>query len=399
MRCKHLMAALLLGGTWLAQSALAYTEIEGEISGTLSFADSPYLMTNTITVTETDTLIIEAGVEIFVADINQQVTLIVDGALIVESTPDSMITFLAYFPEDPADITWNGIMYFQSGTVDPDSTDLTLQHVWIENAFFGIRVILRSGQIAIQHNVIANCNFGACLINTSNAWLYHNTIVGLDPAGYALAFSNYHIEPEQFTLENNIITEATLGMYFFWSDYEVDDENITIDYNCFYVDSLAAYFYNPEMPFDTLNNIFADPEFVEGTFYLSENSPCIDAGNPDYPWDPDGSPPDMGAFPFDLEPVRDPAVTAPAAFTLYPAYPNPFNPATTIRFQLPYPASVNLSIHNLVGQRVAVLLSGFVPAGEQSVVFKAVDLPGGLYFYRLTDDRGAQAVGKMVLLK
>ncbi len=300
MRYRQLIALLLLAG--LCVTASAQTPIHGNLSGSLILDESPYLLANTGTVLDSDTLTIEAGVEIFVADINQQVTLIVAGTLIVESTPDSMITFRAYFPEDPADITWNGVMYFQSGSIDPDTTSFSLHDVYIYNAFFGVRVIMRTGEIAIHHNVFANCRYGLYLINTSNVWFYHNTLAGIDPNAYAIAFTNYHLPPEQFVIENNIISDASLGAYFFWSDYQVHPDDIIINYNCFDVDSMAVYYYDTGMPFDTLSNIFEDPLFYGNTFRLQDDSPCIDAGNHAYPWDPDGTLPDMGAFWFNQSP-------------------------------------------------------------------------------------------------
>jgi hypothetical protein len=83
---------------------------------------------------------------------------------------------------------------------------------------------------------------------------------------------------------------------------------------------------------------------------------------------------------------------------LYPNFPNPFNPKTVISYQLAVGNQVNLSIHNVTGQRVAILLDKFYPAGFHQVEFDASQLASGIYFYRL--QAGKQVVTrKMVLMK
>ncbi len=88
----------------------------------------------------------------------------------------------------------------------------------------------------------------------------------------------------------------------------------------------------------------------------------------------------------------------PADFRLAGIYPNPFNPNTTISYDLPRDAQVNLTIFDPLGRAVATLVSGQVPAGSYQVVWKAADLPSGVYLLRLQADE-FQAVEKLVLMK
>ena len=75
----------------------------------------------------------------------------------------------------------------------------------------------------------------------------------------------------------------------------------------------------------------------------------------------------------------------PHEFVLYQCFPNPFNPATTIRFDLPDPGFITLRVYNVLGQEVATLLDHEVmAAGEQRVTFTAANLASGVYFYRMT---------------
>ncbi len=77
------------------------------------------------------------------------------------------------------------------------------------------------------------------------------------------------------------------------------------------------------------------------------------------------------------------AAEIPAAFALETNYPNPFNPSTTIRYALPQPAAVRLSVYDVQGRLVTVLVEAEQATGWHEVGFEAGALPSGVYFYRL----------------
>lgn len=89
--------------------------------------------------------------------------------------------------------------------------------------------------------------------------------------------------------------------------------------------------------------------------------------------------------------VTDPAVVTgteaqagiPAHFALHGNYPNPFNPTTTIAFDLAEAGFTTLKVYNLLGQEVATLVEGMLPASTHQVTFDATALPSGTYLYRL----------------
>jgi len=96
--------------------------------------------------------------------------------------------------------------------------------------------------------------------------------------------------------------------------------------------------------------------------------------------------------------------TRPETFALGNNYPNPFNPATTIKYALPEAASVKLEIYNVVGQVVRTLVDGRQNAGRYVVQWNASDdsgrnLSSGIYFYRLQAGDNFLEVKKMLLLK
>ena len=102
-----------------------------------------------------------------------------------------------------------------------------------------------------------------------------------------------------------------------------------------------------------------------------------------------------GAPPEGLDVV---AGETPDAFAMRPNYPNPFNPQTTIRFDVPEAAYVKLVVYDVLGRQVRVLVDGTREAGTHEVTFEASTLPSGMYLYRLDTPAGS-FTGSMLLLK
>jgi len=91
-------------------------------------------------------------------------------------------------------------------------------------------------------------------------------------------------------------------------------------------------------------------------------------------------------------------VNGPLSFALEQNYPNPFNPTTNIKYSVPEAGYVKLSIYNLVGEEVAVLVNGYSESGFFEVSFNATNLPSGTYIYNLQSN-GSVQTKKMILLK
>ncbi len=89
----------------------------------------------------------------------------------------------------------------------------------------------------------------------------------------------------------------------------------------------------------------------------------------------------------------------PAGFMLHQNYPNPFNPTTNIQFDLAKAANVSLTVFDVTGRQVAMLLDNEnLGAGVHTLNFDATGLSSGVYFSRL-DMGGTSMTRKMVLLK
>jgi hypothetical protein len=96
------------------------------------------------------------------------------------------------------------------------------------------------------------------------------------------------------------------------------------------------------------------------------------------------------------DPTAAPA--PPASARLAQNHPNPFNPATEIAFSLAAAGSARLSVHDLAGREVAVLVDGPLGAGEHRLTWRPEGLASGIYLYRLAAG-GVERVGKCTLLK
>ena len=91
--------------------------------------------------------------------------------------------------------------------------------------------------------------------------------------------------------------------------------------------------------------------------------------------------------------------TVPTEFSLLQNYPNPFNPSTMIRYTLKISGVVRLSVYDLLGREVAVLVNNEIKtAGQHRTVFDATNFPSGVYFYKLQTKSYTESK-RMILIK
>jgi len=197
----------------------------------------------------------------------------------------------------------------------------------------------------------------------------------------------------------------------FWSDFPSE---ILIDNSS----SPEVIYCDIEGGCDGVGNIYIYPLFrdtVTEDFHLmsmvcgdTADSRCIDAGDPntldlrlDCRWGMGVGRGDMGAYGGGdslMTPVNQNQTAPPGKFVLLQNYPNPFNPSTTLGFNLTENTPAELSIFNLLGQKMAVLINGQMPAGEHMVSWDASGYPSGIYLARLRIG-GIIVTRKMLFLK
>ncbi|UCB51649.1 MAG: T9SS type A sorting domain-containing protein [Candidatus Zixiibacteriota bacterium] len=111
----------------------------------------------------------------------------------------------------------------------------------------------------------------------------------------------------------------------------------------------------------------------------------------------------LGVFRLIYDPNAKPFTNIPNTYRLFHNYPNPFNPETQIKYDLPLSGNVTLSVYNVLGQKVRALVDGMQEAGHRSVTWDGRDDAGrevasGIYFYKIKAE-DYQMTMKMVLLK
>ena len=365
MKIKQIIFPAFVFFFFVSTSIFAQTLVPGgTVSGVWTNAGSPYIVEGTITIADNDSLVIEPGVEVRFKPGSTSLRVFRGQKLIAIGTQDSMIHFTSDSanpaPGDWLHIYLNGNGYgsilkycrvensqngvycraWVSGCQDGDNysiiencefTNISNIGIWCEgdadtgsgctiprlgdcspvikgnkifnNQKWGIYLAAWNGILAnsfvgaeISNNVIFNNNSDGIRSFYDDPVfpkIFNNTIYG--NGGYGIHFLN-NPDTTYYTIENNIISSNNGGIY---------SENSTlpiIRYNDVWQNNNNDYFnFSPPQ-----TDISVDPLFVDANsndFSLNCLSECIDAGNPDSPYDPDGSIADIGAVWFDFSSI------------------------------------------------------------------------------------------------
>ena len=100
-----------------------------------------------------------------------------------------------------------------------------------------------------------------------------------------------------------------------------------------------------------------------------------------------------------VDDIRGTEFNNPTGFKLSQNYPNPFNPTTTISYQLAINSRVDLSIYNMLGQKLTTLVNKKQSAATYNVQWNASGFASGVYLYRLVTENGFIETKKLILLK
>jgi hypothetical protein len=106
----------------------------------------------------------------------------------------------------------------------------------------------------------------------------------------------------------------------------------------------------------------------------------------------------------DINGIDDDYHRLPSNFSIVNCYPNPFNPSTTIDFELKKRGHINLDIYDIQGKHVSRLASGQYESGRYSLNWNADGLPSGIYFLKLSGkspsgNRDIESTAKLIYLK
>jgi len=310
---------------------------------------------------------------------------------------------------------------YEGGGIEVDQSSPTISNCTIKDNFAlgggdcgGGGIMAFKAAPTISHCLItdnnANAYGGGVLLSDAGPDIFNCTISRNSARfGGGIFFEVYY---STTTMLSNTIVEGNLGQYGLYFQWPPDAE---ISYCDFYNNQLGE-FYNPPAGVgsivsvnangdscDIFNNILLDPMFLNpavGDFHLLEDSPCIDAGDPLSPLDPDSTISDIGAFYFDQLIVNSqhPEVNQVEDYFLLPPCPNPFNRSTVISFELRASSYLELKAYDIMGREVAKLIEGYENAGNHQVHFNGSELSSGIYFVILEsgDYRKTQ---KLLLIK
>jgi len=317
---------------------------------------------------EGDTVLVQPGT--YIENINYNGKNIVVGSLFL-TTQDT-----SYISQTIIDGNYNGsVVTFVSGE---DSTAVLTGFTITNGCFSG------SG--------------GGIYCSSSSPSISNNTISSNDDHGiYCSSYSSP-------TILNNILYDDYYGIY-------AHSSPSSLEYNLFWLNDYAGSGDGIPSAFgeivtvnangdscDTYCNLFMDPLFVDpdnGDYHLSWTnfpipdstmSPCIDAGDPNSPLDPDGTIADMGAYYFDQsqQGVGNTPIL-PTRCLLYQNYPNPFSTSTTISFNLATKLH-ELAVIKIYNIKVQLVKQLSIDNKQSTIKWDGKDekgnlLSSGFYFY------------------
>jgi hypothetical protein len=190
------------------------------------------------------------------------------------------------------------------------NSSLTIKNNRIENGYVGFAepsgyIVSVNSEDIIESNIIINTSMGYCwvcavisILDGSNCIIRNNLILQASGDGYGAVVAS----ESQYVSHNNTFVSNSVGYANLSSDGIVSNDIIFGSSNTVYIDetsTIQVSYSDIQGGWEGTGNIDTDPLFVapdSGDFHLQENSPCIDTGDPNSSYDPDGTIADMGAY-------------------------------------------------------------------------------------------------------
>lgn len=214
----------------------------------------------------------------------------------------------------------------------------------------GIHGILLASTMMIAHNLTVSSNGADGILVSTDGWLQVSSSIIDHNAGYGV---------------------------------DVSSGTAYLAYNDAYMNTSGNYLNCSA----GTGSIEEDPLYVSlisRDFHLLEGSPCIDAGSPTDPEDPDGTTTDMGAYFYDQSPVLlrpEPGIAQ--GYKIISAYPNPFNPTLNIVLMARQPVSGVVEAWTAQGRLAAVIWQGQLQPGNNELTWHADSFASGMYYIHM----------------
>jgi len=413
--------------------------VSGYISENTSWDVDTVKVVGSVLVEDGVILSISAGTKVFFEDFY---SLQIQGSIQAIGEPGNLISFTSENPElfeidHSTEGAWNGIRFKNT---DPANVISNLKYCRIEysknveeNGIGGAISCFDFSNLKIENCIFQNnlADYGGAIglefnsnpILAGNLFTDNYALLGGSP--FYCTYSYPKIINNTIA-ENQILNEdiffSTGVIHTFQAKPQLYNNIIWNNSDNFFEDSPLLFckpfyveFNDIEFGFDGAGNIDLDPEFVdqtEGDYSLQSNSPCIDAGLNELPLNNEltefdllgnpriiGNQVDMGAIEWQDTSTSNQLLTTNIQLT---NFPNPFNPSTTIVFDLNSEITENteISIYNLKGQKIRQFS---IFNSQSSIVWDGLDqtnksVASGIYFAKVK--AGDQILSrKMVLLK
>jgi len=173
-----------------------------------------------------------------------------------------------------------------------------------------------------------------------------------------------------------------------WSPCEAEDLHSYNIYRSAHNDTTLAEYLNS---LESDVNVFTDSTLLDsGTYYYWITALDLMGNESIFS--------EVDSVHFTIVGIKDNLESIPSEFALFQNHPNPFNPTTIINYQIPMTSNVELSIYNLLGQKVATLVNKKQQAGSYQVEWDASNFSTGVYLYRLSAEEFT-ATRKLILMK
>ena len=328
-----------------------------------------------------------------------------------------------------------GNSYSAGGVYVDGGRDIVIKQNTISQTDIGIEIASEhhgkaTSYITVKDNLLYNNRMAGIAMggydaergSTENCFIINNTLYNNDTLEDGNGEILLQFDTQDNIIKNNIFYANDQGLMI--GNPFTENINNVVDYNLYFssagiTDSEWEWQSNSFQGFNTYtlatgndsHSLFLDPLFTDpanGDYTLQAGSPCIDAGivvieDMEYC----GETPDMGAYEYITEECEELSFTQesplPIHYSLNSAYPNPFNPITSLRYDLPEQVQVTLTIYDMLGRVVTQLVNTTQEAGYRSVQWNATDSFGspvsaGVYLYQIQAGEFVQT-RKMVLLK
>lgn len=212
-----------------------------------------------------------------------------------------------------------------------------------------------SDNIIINRNLVIGCNEGVIFKENSFGLLQNCTF-------YKNNIAVSSIEPQSIVRGSSLVIENSIFSMSVDADFYSDNTSLIE----------VSYSLSDLLLPDGINNILADPLFVNpdiNNFSLLDNSPCIDAGDPQSPLDPDYTICDMGAYYYN----SDTSMICETELYSISAYPNPFKEKFYVNYALLNENTVSILLFDIAGVKIREVVFEHQPSGNHTVMIDVLN--------------------------